>query len=213
MPRWLFFVTLVLVALSWIPFAFIARARNTKHPYTRIQIIPDMDQQPKFKAQSMNVLFADTRAARPIVPGAVAHSADPSDERVLLGKDRGQWVTAIPIPVTDALMRRGRERFDIYCAPCHGLTGAGNGMVARRADALQEGTWTPPSSMHDPTVTARPVGHLYNTITNGIRNMPAYGAQIRVDDRWAIVAYVRALERSQRATADDVPPEMRSLLR
>jgi mono/diheme cytochrome c family protein len=212
-PRWIFLVTLILVALSWIPFAFIARARNTKHSYTRIQIIPDMDQQPKFKAQSQNTLFADTRAARPLVSETVAQSSGATDARTRTGMKNGQSVVLIPIPVTGALMRRGQERYEIYCAPCHGLAGGGDGIVARRADALQEGTWTPPSSLHDPVVRARPDVSIFNLITNGIRNMPAYGAQIHETDRWAIVVYVRALQRSQNAGINDVPPDMRPLLR
>ena len=86
-------------------------------------------------------------------------------------------------------------------------------MIARRADELQQGTWVPPSSFHDPPATTRPVGHLFNTITNGIRKMPAYGSQIRVEDRWAIVAYVRALQRSQRADLRDVAVELRASIR
>lgn len=86
-------------------------------------------------------------------------------------------------------------------------------MVSQRADQLQEGTWTPPTSFHTDLVRARSEGHLYNTISNGIRNMPSYGSQIPVDDRWAIVAYVRALQRSQNATIDDVPADLRAQLR
>lgn len=212
-PRWIFLVTLVLVAVSWIPFAFIARARNTKHSTTRIQIIPDMDQQPKFRPQMQNALFADSRAARPLVPGTVARSAEPVDDATRSGRENGQWIQAIPFTVTETVMKRGQERYGIYCAPCHGLAGAGDGIVARRADALREGTWTPPSSLHDPVVRERPDGQIFNTITNGIRTMPAYGSQIHEADRWAIVAYVRALQRSQNATIEDVPPDLRQLLR
>jgi mono/diheme cytochrome c family protein len=111
------------------------------------------------------------------------------------------------------MLLRGQERFNIYCSPCHGLTGAGDGLVSRRADALQEGTWVPPLTFHGDQVRGRPVGHLFNTITHGIRNMPAYGAQIPAEDRWAIVAYVRALQRSQNATVADVPPDLRAGLR
>ncbi len=123
------------------------------------------------------------------------------------------WVEVMPVEVTPELMERGRERYDVFCSPCHGLGGVGNGAVAVRADALQEGTWTPPSSFHTELVRSRPVGHLYNTITHGIRNMPAYGTMIDRSDRWAIVAYVRALQRSQYATVEDVPAELRSSLR
>jgi mono/diheme cytochrome c family protein len=117
------------------------------------------------------------------------------------------------MPVDRDLLERGRQRYDVFCSPCHGLAGFGDGMVARRADELQEGTWTPPTSFHSDLIRQRPDGHLYNTITNGIRNMPGYGSQIPVEDRWAVVAYVRALQRSQNATVDDVPPAIRAQLR
>jgi mono/diheme cytochrome c family protein len=213
MPRWVLYVVVIFVALSWIPFALIARERSTKHPYTRMLILPDMVKQQKYKAQRTNALFADTRADRRAVAGTVAHGQMKDDDGFYLGKVGGQWITAMPIEVTDVGMRRGQQRYNIYCAPCHGLTGAGDGMVAKRADFLAEGTWTPPSSMQDPTVRSRPVGHLFNTITNGIRNMPAYGSQIPEADRWAIVAYVRALQLSQHAPASEVPAEIRSGLR
>jgi mono/diheme cytochrome c family protein len=86
-------------------------------------------------------------------------------------------------------------------------------MIAQRAEALQEGTWTPPSSFHTDLVRGRQVGHLYNSVSNGIRTMPGYGSQIEVHDRWAIVAYLKALQRSQNATVDDVPAELRDQLR
>ncbi len=212
-PRWMFLVTIILVALSWIPLGYIARARTSKHGYTRQSVVPDMDKQPKFKPQAPNAMFADGRADRRPVQGTVARGRVDGDERFSKGKANGQWVTAFPMPVTDQMMRRGQERFNIYCAPCHGLSGNGNGIVAKRADALQEGTWVPPSSLHDPNVRSRPLGHLFNTITNGIRNMPAYGPQIKEADRWAIVAYVKALQRSQHASIEDVPLDLRPMLR
>ncbi|PWB75022.1 MAG: quinol:cytochrome C oxidoreductase [Holophagae bacterium] len=172
-----------------------------------------MDNQPKYRPQSRNRLFADRRAMRPPVEGTVARGELREDDRLYRGAVGGVWVEEIPVPVTDQLLRRGRARYDIYCSPCHGLAGYGDGMVAKRADALQEGTWTPPASFHSELVRGRPVGHLYNTISNGIRNMPAYGPQITVEDRWAIVAYLRALQRSQSATVEDVPPELRAQLR
>jgi mono/diheme cytochrome c family protein len=92
------------------------------------------------------------------------------------------------------------------------MDGSGNGIVAVRADRLQEGTWVPPSSLHDASVLARPVGHLFNSVTNGIRTMPSYGPQIPVADRWAIVAYVRALQRSRYAPASVLTPEERAKL-
>ena len=109
------------------------------------------------------------------------------------------------------LMRRGQERFNIYCAACHGLGGYGDGMVARRAAEMQQSGantaagWVAPTNYHTDEIRGRPVGNLYNTITNGIRTMPAYDKQIPVPDRWAIVAYVKALQRSQHAKPQDVP--------
>jgi len=121
------------------------------------------------------------------------------------------YVSRIPVPVSMDLMRRGRERFNIYCAACHGLDGYGNGMVARRAAEMQASGaataagWVAPTNYHTDEIRGRPVGQLYSTIANGVRTMPAYDKQIGVLDRWAIVAYVKALQRSQHAQPDDVP--------
>jgi mono/diheme cytochrome c family protein len=213
LPRWILFTVAVLVVLSWVPLALIMRARATTSPKPRIHVVPDMDNQPKFRSQTRNPMFADRRAMRPPVDGTIPQEEVLGEPALTTGKVGGSWVDAIPIEVDLALMRRGRERFDIYCSPCHGLAGFGDGMVAKRADELQEGTWTPPSSFHTDLVRGRPAGHIFNTISNGIRNMPAYGPQIPVEDRWAIVAYVRALQRSQHATVDDVPPDTRAQLR
>ena len=214
MPRWLTSIVIILVALSWIPVALALRARVVKKTEPRVHIIPDMDNQPKVKAQSRLMLFADRRGMRPPVPGTVARSAVIGDSALMLGKtEDDSWVELNPVPVTVPLLERGQQRYEIYCSPCHGLAGYGDGMVAQRADQLQEGTWTPPTSFHTELVRERPAGHLYNTISNGIRNMPSYGSQIPVDDRWAIVAYLRALQRSQNATIDDVPADLQAQLR
>lgn len=203
----------VLVALSLVPLALIARARVSNSPLPRVHLVPDMDDQPKHKAQSANPMFADTRASRPPVAGTQARGELRADEALATGRAAGEWVSAFPLPLTEGLVLRGQERYGIYCAPCHGLSGYGDGPVSVRADRLQEGTWTPASSFHTELVQGRPVGHLYNSIVNGIRNMPAYGAQIPVEDRWAIVAFVRALQRSQHARPEDVPAELRGQLR
>jgi len=213
LPRWLLYSVAILVVLSWVPLALIMRARVTTSPHPRIHIIPDMDNQPKFKTQARNPMFADRRAMRPPVFGAVARGATLGEPALTNGKTGENWVTSLPIEVDLLALQRGRERYEIYCSPCHGLAGFGDGMVAMRADELLEGTWTPPTSFHTDLLRERPAGHLFNTISNGIRNMPAYGPQIPVQDRWAIVAYVRALQRSQNATVDDVPPDIRAQLR
>jgi mono/diheme cytochrome c family protein len=214
MPRWLISLVAILVALSWIPVALALRARTVKKTEPRYHIIPDMDNQPKVKAQSRFALFADRRGMRPPVEGTVARGSLATETVVSHGRsDDGAWIEAVPVEVSLAVLERGRERYDIFCSPCHGLSGYGDGMVSRRADQLQEGTWTPPTSFHTELIRERPDGHLFNTISNGIRNMPAYGSQIPVGDRWAIVTYVRALQRSQNATIDDVPADLQAQLR
>ena len=213
-PRWLIFVAVIATALALVPLAFIARARATSSARPRINLVPDMDNQPKFRAQQANPMFADGRAGRLPVAGTVARGELRDDTVLYAGKTAGgEWVSAIPVAVTAPLMRRGQERYDIFCSPCHGLAGNGDGLIAKRADRLQEGTWTPPSSLHTDLVRSRSDGQLFNTIGNGVRTMPAYASQIPVADRWAVVAYVRALQRSQNASVADVPAELRSQLR
>ncbi|MBD3162109.1 MAG: c-type cytochrome [Candidatus Eisenbacteria bacterium] len=213
-PRWILLTTVVLVAVSWIPLALIARDRTARSDAPRMSLIPDMDKQPRYTSQNGNPVFADRRADRRPVDGTVARGRLQTDDRFWRGKTAsGEWVERIPMEVDARLLERGRQRFDIYCAPCHGFDGSGDGIVSRRAEALREGTWVPPTSFHTETVRERPDGHLFNSITNGIRNMPAYGHQIDEPDRWAIVAYVRALQRSQNARIEDVPADVRPQLR
>lgn len=212
MPRWISSTIAIVAALSVLPFLLVARARSTKSAAPRIHLTSDMDSQEKFRAQAANPLFADGRAMRPQVPGTVARGKLADDDHFYRGKVGGEWATAFPMPVTDALMKRGQERYNIYCSPCHGLAGMGDGIVAKRAESLQEGA-VPPASFHTDVNRSRPVGYLFGVISNGVRMMPAYGSQISEADRWAIVAYVRALQRSQHASTDDVPPDLRGSLR
>lgn len=213
MPRWAIPTLILLLALALVPPLLITRAGSTTFRQPRIHWIPDMDHQFKYKAQQENLLFADRRAMRLPVEGTVATGelrADDAFYRGIVGTD---WATDFPMDVTRDVMLRGKQRHDVYCAPCHGLDGSGLGTVAVRAQELQEAKWVPPASFHTDLVRSRPVGHLFNTITNGIRTMPAYGPQIPPEDRWAIVAYVRALQRSQNATLEDVPADVRPSLR
>lgn len=223
MKRWVTLTLVLLASAALIPFALIFKARTTLSPKPRVHLVQNMDNQLRYKSQQANPVFADGRAMRPPVAGAVAREvpaldvyageAPRIDDHFRLGKVDGEWANGFPIELTAGTLRRGRERYGIFCSPCHGLSGHGDGIVGVRADRLQEGTWVPPASLHDPNVRARPEGHLFNTVSNGIRTMAAYGSQIPVEDRWAIVAYVRALQRSQSATIDDVPFEERAQVR
>ncbi|UCF66766.1 MAG: cytochrome c [Acidobacteriota bacterium] len=204
-----------LLALSWVPLAMVAKARYAVSEKPPLHLFFDMDDQPKYKPQAPNSLFADGRAMRPPVAGTVARGELQVTPGVVDGRIGEEWIAMLPdgIVLDEQLLKRGQERFDIYCTPCHGLSGYGDGMVSKRAEQLEEPQWVPPSSLHTELVRGREDGHLFNTITNGIRNMPGYGRQISVSDRWAIVAYVRALQRSQAATIEDVPAEIRPSLR
>jgi mono/diheme cytochrome c family protein len=206
-------ILLLMATLALLPFACIFRARNATSPLPRVHPIQGMDNQPRFKAQQVNPLFADTREERPPVAETIARGHLPAEDGLRRGVRDGRWVETFPLPVTETVVHRGQQRFNIYCAPCHGIAGYGDGIVAIRADRLQEGTWVQPTSLHATTVVVRPLGHLYNTITNGIRTMPSYGSQIPEADRWAIVAYVRALQLSQRAPVAVLDAEERSRLK
>ena len=196
MPRPIFYVLLVLVALSLVPMGLVYKARHSRKSQPRIQVVYDMDNQVKFKTQTENPFFADGQTMRHQPAGTVARGRLEDDDAFYRGRVPGDtlFVTEFPVEVTRATMQRGRERFEIHCAPCHGQSGNGNGLVHTRAAALAEGTWTPPTDLTGQTVVDRPVGHIYNTIRNGIRNMPAYGPQVPPHDRWAIVAYIRSLQ-------------------
>jgi mono/diheme cytochrome c family protein len=212
-PRWLYATGITLVVLSWLPLALIARARVVPSREPRIHPIQDMDNQPRYKAQDPSTLFADGRAMRLDPKGTVAGGELGDDQALVEGKEGGAWVRAFPVLLTEDLMRRGQERYAIYCAACHGLSGYGDGPVAKRAESLEEGTWVPPTSYHTDAVRNQPVGQIFGTVSRGVRNMPAYASQIPARDRWAIVAYVRALQKSQDARIDDVPAELRQSLR
>jgi mono/diheme cytochrome c family protein len=215
MPKWVTPVLVILFALTMIPFALIARVRTTKSKQPRLHVVFNMDNQQRFKSQQANTWFADGREMRQPVEGTIARGRLDFDTHYTQGLIGEAYAETFPdrVDVTHDLLSRGAQRYGIYCAPCHGLSGYGDGMVARRADRLQQGTWVPPSSFHVEPASTRPVGHIFNTITNGIRTMPSYGSQIEVEDRWAIVAYVKALQRSQHASTGDVPPDKRSQLR
>lgn len=165
----------------------------------------DMHDQPRYKPFAQSDFFRDDRSARPPVEGTVARGQLREDGRFYTGKDAAGFLDEFPLPVDAALVARGRERFDIYCSPCHGRTGQGDGMVVRR------GYRRPPSYHQDRLRNARP-GYFFDVMTNGFGAMPDYAAQVPVRDRWAIAAYIRALQLSQHATIEEVPLDKRGLL-
>jgi hypothetical protein len=221
-PFWLLALFLVLVVVSWVPLVVIARARVTRSPQPRIHLIQDMDKQPRYETQDHSLLFADRRAMRPRIAGTVQRGSVLGDDHFTQGfriegvdAESGRYqVTffeqfppqiANEAVFTRQFLERGRNRFEIFCLPCHGADGAGNGSVNYHAELLQQradtGTsWVRPANLTDAAIAARPAGHIFNTISKGIRTMPAHEAQIPDPyDRWAIVAYVRALQLSQNA--------------
>jgi mono/diheme cytochrome c family protein len=214
-PRPLIAFITVTALLSLVPFAFIAKARATNSPVPMFHVFPDMVAQPKGKSQSASSLFADNRATRAPVEGTVAQGQLKDDDHFFRGIDDGEWATTFPpdFEVTPEAMERGQGQFDVFCAPCHGYDGRGNGPVHQRAEDIGSPSWLPPTNIHDGYVVIQPHGQLFNTISHGIRSMPAYRAQIEEDDRWAIVLYLRALQRSQMALPGDVPPEQRARIR
>lgn len=214
MPKWVAPVIACMVAVGLVLAGMAFRDRTSMTTKTRIDLIPDMDAQPKFKTQSPNGLFADGRAMRQPVEGTVARGEAMEDRHLYYGlQESDEWVVDFPFEITAENMKRGRDGYEVYCAPCHGYSGGGDGMVAKRADELAEGTWTPPPTYHSDRLIQMPVGQIFQVITYGVRNMPAYGPQIPTEDRWDIIAYVRALQRSGNATLEDVPAEYREALK
>ncbi|MBM4088493.1 MAG: DUF3341 domain-containing protein [Planctomycetes bacterium] len=198
------------VCMACFPPLLIAYARATKSAKPRIHVWPDMDSQAKYQTQTAHPLFPDRRSMRAGVPGTVAVGRLNADERLYEGKDGEQWVTSVPVEIDAERMRRGKERYEIYCAPCHGLSGEGDGIMAQRALEREE-PWVRRSLVDDYAVKL-PVGSIFNTIRHGKNTMLPYGAQVPPADRWAIVLYVKALQRAQNATIDDVPEELRDKL-
>ena len=221
-----FFLIFFLVSVAVVSVLGFRGTRTTNPP---IMIFPDMDYQPRVRPQGQLGFFADNRGMRPPVPGTVpmgyempvkqsagnvgvpalptstAHADlafSAGTDYINTGKMGATWGTGIPIPVSAEFMRRGQERFNINCAVCHGPTGAGDGIVKQYGMA----TIVP---LLDQRIRDMSDGEIFHTITHGKNTMFGYGHNVTVNDRWAIIAYLRALQRSQNATPADVPPEAR----
>jgi len=165
----------------------------------------DMHVQPKYKPLDPSNFFGDGRSVRPEVPGTVAHGYLRTDELLYSGKVNGVPADQFPFPITRQVLERGRERFNIYCSPCHDYTGSGSGLVVQRG-------FPPPPSYHIDRLVKAPAGHFFDVITNGYGAMYSYAERVEPQDRWAIVAYIRALQLSQHASLDDVPAQEREHL-
>lgn len=166
----------------------------------------DMHNQPKFIPQRGTDFYPDGRSARPQVENTVARGQMHEGEYFYTGMQNGKEGDGIPFPVTMAVLERGQERFNIYCTPCHSRVGNGAGMIVQRGYAKA-------GNFHTARLMAAPLGHFFNVMTNGYGAMPEYAAQVTPADRWAIAAYIRALQLSQQATPSDVPAgeQVRSL--
>ncbi|MBK9989774.1 MAG: cytochrome c [Verrucomicrobia bacterium] len=161
---------------------------------------PEMNHQAKYKPQASSTFFADGRADRPLPAGVVSRNPLRDDDHLYRGKTaNGQWAKGFPaaVAVDARLIARGRERYTIYCAPCHGALGDGKGIVTQY-------NWGAPANFHSDVFRSMPEGQIFDTITNGAKTMFSYGDKLVPEDRWAVIAYVRALQRAQNARVNDV---------
>ncbi|AKU92811.1 c-type cytochrome [Vulgatibacter incomptus] len=169
--------------------------------------VTNMNNQPKAKAQSQSHFWPDGRTARLPPEHTVARDALKADDAFYRGVDSaGKPVAQYPVELSEGLLARGQQRYNIYCAPCHDAVGTGKGIVPTKG-------WIPPPSFHDERILEFVPGQLFDVISHGVRTMPSYAKQISEGDRWAIVSYIQALQRSHHASLEDVPPELRNNLR
>jgi len=161
-----------------------------------------MYDQPKYEAHEATTFFDDGLTSRAPIEGTIARGELRLDEHLYTGKINGESASALPasIVLSKALLRRGQERYDIYCSPCHDRTGQGNGMIVQRG-------LKPPPSLHEDRLREAAIGYTFDVITNGFGAMYSYASRVPVEDRWAIAAYVRALQFSQRADFDQLPAQ------
>ena len=165
----------------------------------------EMAEQPRYDPLEPSAFFADGRSARHPVEGTVARGYAQLDEHQYSGTVAGSPADALPVPLTQQLLARGQERYDIYCSPCHDRIGNGQGMIVRRG-------FGPPPSLHIERLRQAPIGHFFLVMTNGFGTMPSYATQVPPHDRWAIAAYIRALQLSQQAMLADLSEEERRWL-
>lgn len=221
-PVWLKLLVPAFVVATWLPIAVAFEMRtNMAKREPRIHLVQDMDNQVKLRPQDESTLFADSRVHRPRVPGTVARDELVTDDTYAFGYTDttgddgkitrnfvGEWPAAVQAKLADPTQAKnflalGELKYNITCAMCHGVDGQGQGPIAQRATAVGAKLtgWTDPSNVSDETRRTRSVGHLYNTVNNGIRKMGGYGTQLNVEERWAVVAWVKTLQ-----LANGAPP-------
>ena len=195
----------LLAILSLAVLAGCYRGEPSQKP--PIHLNPNMDTQKKYKPMRESHFFKDHSDMRTPPKGTVARGELRANTVLYQGKNAdGSLIDHNALPVTMALMKRGQQRFNIYCSPCHGRAGDGKGIITQYRYPI------PPTNLHDKRLINSPDGHFFDVITHGIRNMPSYAHQIPVKDRWAIVSYVRALQLTGNATIDDVPEDVQAQL-
>jgi mono/diheme cytochrome c family protein len=163
----------------------------------------DMHDAPRYEPLEASTFFSNGQSARPLVANTVARGQLREDRHLYEGIVDGRPAETFPFPITEDVMRRGQERFNVFCSPCHSRTGDGNGMIVQRG-------FRHPPSYHEDRLRNAPVGYFFDVMTHGFGAMEDYSSQLPVADRWAIAAYIRALQLSQRATMDDVPADRRA---
>jgi len=165
----------------------------------------DMYDQPRCEPLERSAFFPDLRSARPKLDGTIPFGTPLPNPALNTGRADGELVTQLPVELNAVLLQRGRQRFDIFCSPCHGRTGDGTGMIVQRG-------YRQPPTYHSDRLRGAAVGHVYDVITNGFGAMPSYASQVPVADRWAIVAYLRALQLSRHAQVEELPGDLQSSL-
>lgn len=209
---------ILIIGVLVLGVVLIAGRRGDLSRNRPIQIFPDMKRQAKLRPQTANTFFASGFSSQLPQPGTISQSGPKliggkevypfEDVPVNTGRIPGttNFVELSPVPVTAELLKRGQQRFTIYCAPCHGQTGMGDGIVKKFGMATVRG-------LHEPIIVRQGDGEIFNTISHGKLTMQGYAAQIPVEDRWAVIAYVRALQLSRLGSVDDLSPESRAKLK
>jgi hypothetical protein len=195
---------MALTAVSVLMLTACAGMTSRKPP---IEVFDDMDRQPKYKPQQASGFFGDARTSRVPVPGSIARGQLREDDGYHTGIVNNMYIGKNPLPITREVLLRGQQRYNIYCSPCHDRAGEGKGIVAIRTPSWQ------PTNLQEDRQKQMADGEIFSIITQGRRSMPAYRFQVPVDDRWAIVSYVRALQRTTNAKLEDIPQELRESLR